>query len=63
MIYNKTKLLELGGVRDSNVKKWDKKSGGRGSPERSLIHRHGKENELPSVLSNNECRQRSGNLR
>ncbi|MEL0058951.1 MAG: NADH-quinone oxidoreductase subunit I [Verrucomicrobiales bacterium] len=26
MIYDKTKLLELGGVRDSEVKKWDKKA-------------------------------------
>jgi hypothetical protein len=26
MIYDKKKLLELGGVRDSKVKKWDKKA-------------------------------------
>ena len=26
MIYDKTKLLELGGVKESNVKKWEKKA-------------------------------------
>ena len=26
MIYDKTTLLELGGVKESNIKKWDKKA-------------------------------------